>query len=79
MLIDVVDKNFAVGDNQHIWGTDITNNIRIKSAYFDCQKGINTLKVYAVTPNLVLEKIVLYPNEFVMKQSYLGPKETYKK
>ena len=79
VLIDVVDKNFAVGDNQHIWGTDITNNIRIKSAYFDCQKGINTLKVYAVTPNLVLEKIVLYPNEFVMKQSYLGPKETYKK
>lgn len=79
VLVDVVDSDFAVGDNQQPWGTDVTNNIRIKSAYFDCRQGINTLNVYAVSPNFVLEKIVLYPNEFALKPSYLGPKETYRK
>ena len=79
VLIDIVDKDFAVGDDQQPWGTDVTNNIRVKSVWFDCNKGLNTLKVYAVTPNFVLEKIVIYPNEFKMKPSYLGPKETYRK
>lgn len=75
VLIDVVDKNFAVGDNQEPWGTDVTNNIRVKSAYFDCKEGLNTLEVYAVTPNFVLEKIVMYTqdNEKYIKPSYLGP------
>ncbi|MBP5329825.1 MAG: glycosyl hydrolase 115 family protein [Spirochaetaceae bacterium] len=79
VLIDVVEPDFAVGDHQQPWGTDVTNNIRVKSAWFDCAKGDNTLKVYAVTPNLALEKIVIYPNEYKMPQSYLGPKETYRK
>lgn len=79
VLVDVVDTDFGVGDNQQPWGKDVTNNIRIKSVYFDCNKGLNTLKVYGVTPNFVLEKIVIYPNEFKMKESYLGPKETYRK
>ena len=79
VLIDIVDKDFAVGDDQQPWGTDVTNNIRVKSAWFDCNKGLNTLKVYAITPNFVLEKIVIYPNEFEMKPSYLGLKETYRK
>ncbi len=79
VLVDIVESDFAVGDNQQPWGEDVTNNIRIKSAYFDCTKGTNTLQVYAVTPNLVLEKIVIYPNEYKLPQSYLGPKETYRK
>ena len=76
VLIDCVDENFHVGDNQEPWGTDVTNNIRVKSAYFECKEGLNTLEVYAVTPNFVLEKIVMYTqdNEKFIKPSYLGPK-----
>ena len=76
VLVDCVEKDFHVGDNQEPWGTDVTNNIRVKSAYFDCKEGLNTLEVFAVTPNFVLEKIVMYTqdNESVIKTSYLGPR-----
>lgn len=78
ILKDVVDKNFAVGDNQEPWGTDVTNNIRIADVYAECKAGLNELKVYPVTPNIVLEKIVVYQANSVMPDSYLGAPETYR-
>ena len=75
---NVVDENFAVGDNQEPWSTDVTNNIRISSVYADCKAGLNTLKVYPVTPNIVLEKIVIHEANEPMPESYLGAPETYR-
>ena len=75
--LDIVSKDFAVGDNQEPWGTDVTNNIRIVTTSAECKKGKNTLKVYAVTPNLVLEKIVIAKENTIIPESYLGPAETY--
>ncbi len=77
LLKNVVDENFAVGDNQEPWSTDVTNNIRISSVYADCKAGLNTLKVYPVTPNIVLEKIVIHEANTKMPESYLGAPETY--
>ena len=75
---DVVDeKTFAVGDNQFPWGTDITNNIRISSVYADCRAGLNILRFYPVTPNIVLEKIVVHNANEPFPQSYLGAPESY--
>ncbi len=79
ILKDAVDpKAFAVGDNQEPWGQDVTNNIRIATVYGDCKKGLNSLKIYPVTPNIVLEKIVIYPANQIMPDSYLGAPETYR-
>lgn len=79
ILKDVVDpKTFAVGDNQQPWGTDITNNIRISSVYAECKAGLNTLKIYPVTPNIVLEKIVIHDANKKMPKSYLGAPETFR-
>ncbi len=78
LLKDVVDsKVFAVGDNKEPWSTDITNNIRIATVYADCSAGLNSLKVSPVTPNLVLEKIVIHEANKPMPQSYLGAPETF--
>ena len=78
IIKDVVDSDFRIGDNQEPWGTDVTNNIRISTVYADCKKGLNTLKVYPVTPNIVLEKIVIYSANDIMPESYLGAPETYR-
>lgn len=78
LLKDAVDsKKFAVGDNQEPWGTDVTNNIRICTVYADCCAGLNKLKLYPVTPNFVLEKIVIHSAQFNMPQSYLGAPESF--
>ncbi len=79
LLKDAVDsKAFAVGDNNVVWGTDIANNIRISTVYQNCKKGLNTLRIYPVTPNIVLEKILIHSSEYKMPYSYLGAPETYR-
>ena len=76
---DLVDeKTFAVGDNQFVWGNDITNNIRISSVYADCREGLNILRFYPVTPNIVLEKIVVHNANEPFPYSYLGAPESYR-
>ena len=78
LLKDVVDsEKFAVGDNQEPWSTDVTNHIRIATVYADCHEGLNSLKVSPVTPNIVLEKIVIHEANKKMPYSYLGAPETF--
>lgn len=78
ILKDVVEKGFGIGDNQFPWGVDIPNNIRIATVFADCKDGVNTLKVYPVTPNIVLEKIVIHKANTNMPESYLGAPETFR-
>ena len=79
LLKDVVDsEKFAVGDNQEPWSTDVTNHIRISTVYADCHAGLNSVKLSPVTPNIVLEKIVIHEANKPMPESYLGAPETYR-
>ena len=79
ILKDAVDpEKFAVGDNQFPWGKDIPNNIRIATVYADCHAGLNSVKLSPVTPNIVLEKIVIHEANKPMPESYLGAPETYR-
>lgn len=80
ILKNVVEPEFfAVGDNQEPWGTDITNNLRISTVFADCKNGINTLRILPVTPNIVLEKIVIHEANKKMPQSHLGAPESFRK
>ena len=79
ILKDAVDpEKFAVGDNQYPWGKDIPANIRIATVYADCHAGLNTVKLRPVTPNIVLEKIVIHEANKPMPASFLGAPETYR-
>ncbi len=78
LLKDAVDpEKFAVGDNQFPWGVDIPNNIRIATVYADCLAGLNSVKLRPVTPNIVLEKIVIHEANKPLPASYLGAPETF--
>ena len=80
ILKDAVDsEKFAVGDNQFPWGTDIPANIRIATVYAECRAGLNSLKLSPVTPNIVLEKIVIHEANKPMPGSFLGAPETYRR
>lgn len=79
ILKDAVDsEKFAVGDNQFPWGTDIPNNIRISTVYAECHAGLNSVKLRPVTPNIVLEKIVIHEANKPMPASHLGALESYR-
>lgn len=74
-IVNVIPKGYYVGDSK--WAEDVLNNIRKHSSRIQCNKGLNTLRIYAGSPGFVLEKLVIYPNAKKIEDSYLGPTETY--
>ena len=76
--VKVVSENFVVGDNQEPWSTDVTNSIRICKATISCVEGLNNLKVYPLSPNLVLQKIVIHKENVKLLDSYLGAPESFR-
>ncbi|HEX3023096.1 MAG TPA: glycosyl hydrolase 115 family protein [Lachnospiraceae bacterium] len=77
-LQNTVSEGFRAFDyNCQDWVSAVINNIRVFKTFVNCRKGINHLRIYAVSPALVLEKIVLYQQDKFLPESYLGPLESY--
>ena len=68
------DKQFFLSAQ---WSREATDHVKLADFVVKCRKGLNTLRFYAASPAIVLEKIVLYPCGTQLKTSYMGPKESY--
>ncbi|MES2240659.1 MAG: glycosyl hydrolase 115 family protein [Bacteroidota bacterium] len=72
--------NFNEGDSDRTWNTAVANNIKIITSTHQIENtGNHTLKIYGMDSGLVLQKIVIETASGELKQSYLGPNESYKK
>ena len=56
------------------WDNAVRNNIRIRSIPIQCRKGLNHLRLYAISPLVVFERLILHPASYSLPSSYLGPK-----
>lgn len=74
---DAILVGEKVSETGHFWADGVLNNIRKQTTTIVCNKGLNTLRIYAITPGFVLEKIVIYPQGNIPAESYLGPTETF--
>jgi hypothetical protein len=64
-------------NNPKVWETWVANNIIIKTSNHNISKpGKHTLKYWAISPGVILQKAVIDFGS--MKPSYLGPPETKK-
>lgn len=59
------------------WADGVLEHARIVSTEIFLQKGQNDIYVYAGEPGVILEKLVLYPADTKLPESYFGPKESY--
>lgn len=75
--INMIPEGFAVGDGNPYWSQGVLDNVRKTTFTVELKEGINTLGIYAINPNLVLQKIVICENGAKIPESYLGPKPTY--
>ncbi len=76
-LITCVPADYRAGENSDPrWCAAMVNHIRKVKADIRCVQGLNELTIGAVDPNLILERILLYPAGHVMPESYLGPAES---
>jgi hypothetical protein len=64
--------NLHADNSEKAWAQSVSDNIRISTSTHTLQKaGRHTLKIWAVDPGVVLQKIVI--DWGGVKQSYLGP------
>lgn len=75
-IVNIIPEEYIVGESDN-WGVDVLNNIHRYCHRIECKAGLNTLRIYAVSPGYVLEKLVIYPEGKKPAASYLGPTETY--
>ncbi len=58
------------------WRQGVLNQIHIGTCQLELKKGINEIKLTAIDPAVVIEKIVFWNPNVTPRQSYLGPKES---
>lgn len=68
-------SNFVPGAYSGTWTTDVKMNGRRTESDVHLSSGVNTIRVYAVDPTFVLQKLVV--SEASVKTSHFGPGESY--
>jgi hypothetical protein len=64
----------------HEWNQKVSNNIKVTTtSHFIQKEGEHILKIWAVDPGVVFQKIVVETYPGGIKQSYLGPPQSYNK
>ena len=76
--VNAIPEGFRVGDGNDPWAAGVLNNIRETEVTVDLSAGVNTLTFYALSPNFVLEKLVIFPEGEAPSRSYLGPEESFR-
>ena len=77
--VDTITSKYVAGTwRDSTWSNGVRNNIRtVNEGLGNLSEGIHTIKIYAVDPAVVLEKLIIYPNSKPLKSSYLGPDESF--
>ncbi len=59
------------------WADGVLNHARVVTTEVTIREGKNDIYVYAGEPGVILEKLVLYPADMELSESYFGPAESY--
>jgi hypothetical protein len=61
------------------WTKEAYEHIKVTEAIVTCKAGINRLFVYGMSPAIVIERILLWREDTKLPESYLGPRESWRK
>ena len=76
--INMIHPYFAVGDGNPYWSSGVLQNKREIDVTVTLNEGVNDIDVFALDPNFVLQKLVIFKAEEYPARSYLGPEETFR-
>jgi len=68
------DKQFFLSEQ---WMREAHDQIKITDSVIQCKEGNNRLYFYAMSPAIVLERIVIWKEGTLVPDSYLGPRESF--
>lgn len=76
-IVTLVPANYDARNGNSDWENSVSNNARISlTSHSLSTSGYHTLKVWMIDPGVVLQKLIL--NTGNLKNSYLGPPESYR-
>lgn len=75
---DCVNSGYFTEWKDKLWNHGVTDNIRVMKKSACLKEGLNTLRIYAVDPNAILEQIVLSHENSPLKETHLAPPESYR-
>lgn len=76
--VQLIAPDFRAGENSDPrWCQGVLDQIHTAETLFSFEAGIHALTVSPLEPGVVLEKIVIYPADVPLPQSYLGPEESW--
>ncbi len=77
--VDTISKNYIAGTwRDSLWSNGVKNGIHTKKVSLGkLSAGIHKIRIYSMDPEIVLQKFVLHPTNKNLKNSYMGPGESY--
>ena len=74
-LVNTIRSDYQSGEYSGTWAGDVSASGRKTVSDIELQAGTNTIRVYAVDPTLVLQKLVVSEEDVLT--SHFGPRESY--
>ena len=77
-VLEILSANYRGGENSDgQWCQGVMEQIRKTATELHFTEGIQNLSIGAMEAGMVLERILIYPKDMRLKDSYLGPKESF--
>lgn len=77
-VVETVPADYVAGSNADPrWQKAMLDHIRKTKAEIHCEAGLQEITVGALDPNLILERVLIYPVNCEPGESYLGPIESF--
>lgn len=77
--VDTISSGYIAGTwRDSLWSNGVKDGIHTKTFNLGrLGEGVHKIRIYGLDPEIVLQKIVLYPADKKLKTSYMGPGESY--
>ena len=76
---EVIPADFRAGDpGDKRWCQGVLDQVRVTKVLAALPAGLQTLTLCALEAGLVAERILVYPADKKLPQSYLGPQESFR-
>lgn len=77
--VDTITEKYIAGTwRDSLWSNGVKNGIHTKTVDLgELSAGVHKIRIYSLDPEIVLQKLALYPTTNRLKSSYMGPAESY--
>lgn len=78
ICVNTVKDDYYTNTECPEWCMGVLDNVRRVNTEVSVKKGLNHMYIYAMSPDVMFDKFIIYNKEKGLKKSYFGPMESYR-